>query len=185
MVARHCTLGKSSDYLGNGWTIGGGVTYQRKPQSRLALQVDLAYADFNATYNLVNLGQQKVQYSIDGGTGKCLVADGGRQVHACRSAQRQRLRAAGHRRLSRVPAIDRASALGGVVCDPWGLLLPRLHDRRIVVASKSLTKLGWDFGLGLEFPLKGGSAWYLETRYHHVQGTKSVEYLPIQVGYRF
>ena len=71
-------MGSSKDYLSSGWTIGGGLTYGR-PQKRFALQLDLAYVDFNAARKLFGLDQQKVQYSIDSGKGTVwLISTAGR-----------------------------------------------------------------------------------------------------------
>ena len=51
--------------------------------------------------------------------------------------------------------------LGGCICDPWwGYCYPGVVPGQAIVASISTTKFGWNAGLGVEF-------------------------LPIQVGFRF
>jgi hypothetical protein len=53
------------------------------------------------------------------------------------------------------------------------------------VAGKSLTEFGWNAGLGVEFAHHGRTSWFVETRYHSVLGSRSVQFMPLQIGYRF
>lgn len=179
------TMGKSSDYLSTGWTLGGGMTYRHQPQSRFALQFDLGYADFNATHKLIDLGQQKVQYSIDGGSGNVwlLSAAGRYTVPFTQNVNAYGLLGVGgyHESLQ----LTERALVGGVICDPWGFCYVVAANGDVVVASKTLTKFGWNVGLGLEFAHNGRSSWFVETRYHSVQGSRSVQFMPLQVGYRF
>lgn len=179
------TMGASSNFLNAGWTVGGGVTYRHQPQNRFALQLDLSYAAFNASRELVNLGQQKVQYSIDGGHGDvwALTLAGKYTLPLTPRVNGYGLLGIGgyHESLN----LTETGIYGGVVCDYWGYCYVVTADGNITVASKSLTKMGWDIGLGVEFALRGRSSWFVESRYHSVVGSKSIEYLPLQIGYRF
>ncbi len=179
------TMGDSKDYLGTGWTLGGGVTYRRKAQSRLSLQLDLGYADFNASYKLIDLGQQKVQYSIDGGTASVwlLSAAGKYTVPFTRNVNAYGLLGIGG--YHEAVQLTESALVGNVICDPWGFCYPVATNGTITVASKNLTKIGWNVGVGLEFGNNGRSSWFIESRYHSVQGSHSVQFLPLQLGYRF
>jgi opacity protein-like surface antigen len=180
------TMGNSKDYLSTGWTVGGGVSYSR-PQSPFSLQLDLGYADFNATHKLISLGQQNVQYSIDGGTGSVwlLSAAGRYTVQLTRNVSGYGLLGVGayHEALQ----LTESALVGNIICDPWGFCYPVATDGVVVQASKNLTKFGWNVGLGLNFGFarNGRSSWFIESRYHSVQGTHSVQFLPLQIGYRF
>jgi opacity protein-like surface antigen len=77
------------------------------------------------------------------------------------------------------------AVLGGVVCDPWGFCSVVATTGDVSVASKSLTRFGWNVGLGVEFARHGSSSWFVEARYHSVLGSRSVQFMPLQVGYRF
>jgi opacity protein-like surface antigen len=79
------------------------------------------------------------------------------------------------------------TALGyGYVCDPWwGFCYPALVAGDLIVADTSQTKFGWNVGVGLEFPIRYSGAWFVEARYHRIEGTNATEYVPIQIGYRF
>jgi opacity protein-like surface antigen len=180
------TAGNSSNYLNAGWTVGGGVSYRRQPQSRFSLQLDLGYADFNASRKLVDLGQQKVQYSIDSGYGDVwsLTLAGKYSLPLTPRMSGYGLLGVGgyHEALK----LTETGITGGVVCDYWGYCYVVAADGDIVVASKSHTKFGWNVGLGLEFPVRNGrSSWFIESRFHSVAGSKSIQYIPIQLGYRF
>src|SRR4051794_31443992 len=43
------TLGTTSDYLKDGWTLGTGVEVHPDPSSPFGMQFDLSYSDFDAT----------------------------------------------------------------------------------------------------------------------------------------
>ena len=178
-------MGNSSNYLKTGWTFGGGLTYRHQPQSRFALQLDLGYAAFGANRELINLGQQKVQYSIDGGHGDVwsLTTAGKYTMPLTRNVNGYGLLGIGgyHESLH----LTETALYGGIVCDYWGYCYVVAADGQVVVASKSHTKFGWDVGLGFEFAIRGRSAWFVESRFHSVQGSHSIEYLPLQFGYRF
>jgi opacity protein-like surface antigen len=179
------TMGHSSSFLNSGWTVGGSFIYRPRPQGRFALQLDLGYADFNASRKLVGLGQQNLKYSIDSGHGDVwsLSLSGRYTVPMTPRVNAYGLLGIGgyHESLK----LTETGIYGGVVCDYWGYCYVVTTPGDIVVASKSLTKLGWSAGLGVEFAMSGRSAWFLETRYHSVVGSKSIQYLPIQIGYRF
>lgn len=179
-------MSSSASLLNTGWTLGGGVSYKRSPQSHFSWLLDLSYADFNATYQLIDLGQQKVQYSIDGGTGDVwsLTAKSKYTVQLTSRASGYALLGMGAYKESL--KLTESALVGHVVCDWWGYCYTVVTDGDIVVASRSVTKFGWNVGLGLEFPQRNGrSAWFVETGFHSVQGQHSVQYLPLQIGYRF
>jgi opacity protein-like surface antigen len=179
------TTGKAASLLNTGWTIGGGISY-RRPQSRFSLLLDLSYADFNAAYKLVDLSQQKVLYSIDGGTGNVwsLTAKGKYTAPLTSRVSVYGLLGIGAYKESL--KLTESALVGHVVCDWWGSCYPVATDGGTVSASRSVTNLGWNVGLGLEFPNRNGrSAWFAETGLHSVQGNNSIQYLPVQLGYRF
>src|SRR5689334_11216742 len=53
------TVGTTSDYLKAGWNLGTGFVFKPAPSSPVAIQLDLGYADFNATSKLIELGQSE------------------------------------------------------------------------------------------------------------------------------
>jgi opacity protein-like surface antigen len=178
-------MGSTANYLDRGWTFGGGFIFRRKTASRWALQVDLSYAGFNASNNLINLGQQKVQYSIDGGSGNVWAVTAADRYTVPFTGSMNGYGLLGIGGYHESIKLTETALSGGYVCDIWGYCYIVTTTGNSTVASKSLTKFGWNVGVGLEFPLRDNAAWFVEARYQHVQGHNSIVYLPIQVGYRF
>jgi opacity protein-like surface antigen len=175
-------VGQTSDYLQGGWTIGGGLAFKWQPSSPLSAQFDLSYSDFNATKQLINLGQTQTPYRIDNGRAEIWALTGALKftgnfsdgVHGYGL-----LGIGGYHRY-----VELTQTAVGYVCDPWwGICYAGTGEA--VVANKSVTKFGWNAGIGAEFPLRYGGAWFLEARYHWIDGSKQTEYVPIQIGYRF
>jgi hypothetical protein len=54
-----------------------------------------------------------------------------------------------------------------------------------LVASRGVTKFGWNAGVGLEFELPYGRSWFIEARYHRISTDTPIESVPIEIGYRF
>ena len=73
-----------------------------------------------------------------------------------------------------------------MICDPWwGYCYAGVVAGDLVVASKSNTKMGLNVGIGVEFPLQSESSWFIEARYHWINGDKPTEFIPIQIGFKF
>jgi len=179
-------VGTTADYLQGGWTLGGGFAVKLQPSSPFSVQFDLSYADFQATTKLISLGQAQTQFRIDDGRGEVwsLTAAGKYTAPFSNGVHGYGLLGIGayHRYIE----LTQTALGGGYVCDPWwGYCYPALVEGDVVIANKSQTKFGWNFGLGVEFPLRYGGAWFLEARYHWIDGDKQTEFVPIQIGYRF
>jgi opacity protein-like surface antigen len=180
------TVGKTSDYLQGGWTVGGGIIVQPQPSSRFALQFDLSYSGFRATRNLIDLAQSQSVFRIDDGYGSIwsLTAAGRYTTPLNQSVSGYGLLGIGayHRYI----AMTQTAYGVGYICDPWwGYCYPGIFAGDLVVADTSQTKFGWNVGLGLEFPRRYGGAWFIEARYHWIDGSEATEYVPIQIGFRF
>ncbi len=178
------TIGTTSDYLKSGWTLGTGVVIQPNSSSPFALQLDLAYSDFNATSNLIQLGQSQ-SFRTDGGRGDVWqVTAAGKYSFPGSGPHGYGLLGIGayHRYVELTQ-----TALGtGYICDPWwGYCYPGVVVGDAIVASRSNTKFGFNAGVGVEFPLYDHSAWFIEARYHWIDGSKATEFIPIQIGYKF
>ena len=71
-------------------------------------------------------------------------------------------------------------------CDPWwGFCSAEAVPVNAVLASDSLTKIGYNFGIGTTFRVGYSTELYLEARYHWVDTPKATEFLPIVLGVRF
>jgi opacity protein-like surface antigen len=175
-------VGTTADYLQGGWTVGGGLNVKLQPSSPLSAQFDLSYSDFQATRKLIDLGQAQSPYYIDDGRGEIWSLTGALKLTGAFSYGVHGyglLGIGGYHRY-----VELTQSAYGAFCDPWwGICYG--GPGYAVVANNSQTKFGWNGGLGLEFPLRYGGAWFVEARYHYIQGDKNTEFIPIQIGYRF
>ena len=48
-----------------------------------------------------------------------------------------------------------------------------------------MTKIGWNAGVGVEFKLPYRGSWFVEARYTRINTNTPIEFIPIEVGYRF
>jgi opacity protein-like surface antigen len=175
-------VGTTADYLQGGWTFGGGVAIKWQPSSPLSAQFDLSYTDMNATKKLINLGQAYTPYRIDNGRAEIWALTGALKFTGTFSSGVHGYGLLGLGGYHRYVELTQTAL--GAVCDPWwGICYAGTGEA--VVANKSQTKFGWNAGIGAEFPLRYGGAWFLEARYHWIDGDKRTEYIPIQIGYRF
>ena len=178
------TIGTTADYLKDGWTLGTGVVIHPDSSSPFALQLDLSYSDFNATNKLIQLGQSQ-SFRTDGGQG---------DIWSLTAAGKYTMTSDGFRGygLLGIGAYHRTveltqTALGtGYICDPWwGYCYPGVVVGDVIVASRSNTKFGYNIGIGIEFPLQNDSSWFIESRFHWIEGNEATEYMPIQIGFKF
>jgi len=175
-------IGTTADYMQGGWTVGGGYNIKLQPSSPLSAQFDLSYTDFQATRQTIDQGQSITPYYVDGGRGEIWAFTAGLKYTGSFSSAVRGYGIAGIGGYHRYVELTQSAI--GAVCDPWwGICY--IGSGNAVVANNSNTKFGWNAGLGLEFPLRYGGAWFIEARYQYIEGDKATEFVPIQVGYRF
>ena len=73
---------------------------------------------------------------------------------------------------------------GDYYCDPFSGFCYGGYGNA-VVAANAVTKFGWNAGIGVEFLLPYGNSWFIEARYHRISTSTPIEYVPIEIGYRF
>ena len=180
------TLGQTSQYLEGGWTLGGGLTWQPRPDVPLALRADLDYSEFNATRNLIAINEQADQIAIDSGDGQVFGfnLDGEYRVRLGPTTRAFALAGVGvnHLRI----ALTQTVAVGTYFCDPWfGFCGFGVVPGDVVVASDDTTRFSWNAGAGLDFTLRNGQSLFIEARYMRLQTPQPTEFVPITVGLRF
>jgi len=74
----------------------------------------------------------------------------------------------------------------GPICPPYSWwCYPGCVPGDITTDSISTTKIGYNLGIGVTFPVGRSSMIYVEAKYHTVQTDVSTDYFPILVGYRW
>ena len=182
------TVGTTSDYLQGGYALGGGLTITPSADSPLDWRFDLDYANHQASRQLIALGQQNTNIEIDSGTGQIWSFSGNAVFHVPVTDNVRAYAIAGigvyHTRIELTQTVP---FLGGYYyCDPfWGFCDSGYGYGDAIVTSHDITKFGWNAGAGLEFALPGGQSWFVEARYHRISAQTPIEFVPIEVGYRF
>ena len=181
-------VGTTADYLQGGYSVGGGLTLVPSPASPLDWRFDLSYRDHNASSRLIALGQQSTNIEIDGGTGQIWSFTGNATYHVPLAYGVRAYGIAGvgvyH---TRVELTQTVPFFGGYYyCDPfWGFCDGGYGYGNAIVTSHDLTKFGWNAGVGVEFALPSGQSWFVEARYNRISASTPIEFVPIEVGYRF
>ncbi len=181
-------VGATADYLQGGYSMGGGVTVVPSETSPLDWRFDLHYADHTASSRLLALGQQNTNVAIDGGNGQVWSLTGNAIYHVPITYGVRAYAIAGvgitHTRIELTQTVPFYGAYA--YCDPfWGVCYSGFGYGDAVVTSHDLTKFGWNAGAGLEFALPSGHSWFLEARYQRISASSPIEFVPVEVGYRF
>ncbi len=182
------TLGTTSDYLQGGYALGGGLSITPSAYSPFAWRFDLDYANHQASTQLIALGQQNTNVQIDSGTGQVWSFSGNAVYHVPISYNVRAYGIAGvgvyHTRIELTQTVPFYG--GYYYCDPfWGFCDTGYGYGNAVVTSHDITKFGWNAGVGLEFALPQGQSWFVEARYHRISADTPIEFVPLEVGYRF
>jgi hypothetical protein len=176
------TLGTTADFLQGGPIVGGGFSVAPSASSPVDFRFDLSYSYHNASNALINSGQQATNIYIDGGNGQIWSLSGNLQLHIPITYGVRGYLIAGIGAYHTLIQLTQ-SGYGYYNCDPFSGFC--YGSDNAVVASNDVTKFGWNAGLGVLFDLPYGRAWFIETRYHRIDTTTPIEYLPIEIGYRF
>jgi opacity protein-like surface antigen len=182
-------LGTTSDYLQGGYSFGGGFSVLPSAYSPIDFRFDLNYSEHNASNRLINAGQQATNIQIDGGTGQFWSATGNLvyRIPFAYGVRGYGIAGIGayHSRVELTQVVPFGGGYyGNYYCDPFSGFCDGAYGDA-VVAAHDVTKFGWNAGIGVEFLLPYGNSWFIETRYHRINTSTPIEYLPIEIGYRF
>jgi opacity protein-like surface antigen len=179
------TTGRTRDYLDNGFLVSGGVDW-RQPGRNVGLRAQAHLGVHGASDELIDLGAQQTQLRVDDGSGTMLGLD-------LNGVLNFPLRAGAHAYLTAGVGVDRRRRvltqtvlLGGLDCDYWwGDCGFGVVPGDVLVASTSTTRLSWNGGLGVEFPVSSGGSWFVQASYRRIETPEPTVYVPIQVGFKF
>lgn len=179
------TTGQTSNYLDNGWNIGGGVQWRPQP-GPVSFRLDLSYNRNDATNRLLYEGSVADQTQIDHGWADIFTFD----VDAVYDIALERgvtvyVMAGGGGAWRRI-SFTQTAGFSGYYCDPWwGVCEGGFFPGDVLVDRTSTTRWEWNAGLGVNFPLYGGQSWFIEARYTQMQTPVPTSFVPIRVGFRF
>lgn len=179
------TLGTTADYLQGGYLIGGGFTVTPEAGSPLDLRFDATYSDHNASQHLLAIGQQNTSTYIDGGDAAIWSVTANAVLHFPIAYGVRGYGIAGVGSYHTRVELTQSDSSGGYYCDPFSGYCDGGYGGAAVVSSQGITKFGWNAGLGVEFALPYRRSWFVEARYHRISTNTPIEFVPIEVGYRF
>lgn len=182
------TQGTAAQYLDNGWTLGGGVTWYPSPDSPLGLRADLNYSEFGATNQLLYQSSIAEGTQIDHGTGRIWGGDIDAVINAPLGQRVRGYLLGGIGMYQRQIELSQTLLGGGYFCDPWwGVCGPGFAPYNSVVSqTTSDTHFAWNAGAGLEFPLNPITSLFIEARFMRINpADERTELVPVTVGLRF
>ncbi len=164
------TEGAAANLFSTGWTAGTGLSIRPDPSSGLLLRPELDYSRFEVTSQY--LGPTPNNGNMQTVTGYLNAAldtpvSSWLRLYATGGV------GAGWRRIELTPNSAYCSAF---VCGGSG---------GSGASSSDTTKLAWDAGVGMDFVLPSGQAWFLEARWERIETQQPTELLPIRFGFRF
>jgi opacity protein-like surface antigen len=179
------TLGSTADYLQGGYDLGAGFSVSPTWLGPFDVRFDLNYSVHNASIALLNNGQQATNQPIDTGTGSILSGTGNLEYHVPLAYGVRAYGIAGIGAYYTRIELDQTLPF----YDPYGFYgycyWYCYGYGEAQVAAHGVTNFGWNAGLGLEFALPYGRSWFIEARYHRINSSTYIQYLPIEIGYRF
>jgi opacity protein-like surface antigen len=170
--------GTTSDYLQGGWLVDGGFSYF-PGAGALGVRADISYSAYEANGDYLGAGLEPGSAGFGHGYGAISSGAIGAVVRVPVS-NRVHFYALAQVGVAYVQLHSDRYYYGGDGCDSYygcdGYGYGDLYDT---------TRLGWNVGLGVEFPLYWGQSWFVEAQYRQVQAPTPIQYWPLLVGYRF
>lgn len=182
------TQGTTSQYLDNGWTVGGGVDWFPSPQSPFGLRLDLNYDQFAATNQLLYQSSLQADTQINHGLGRIWGGDVDGVVDVPFGPLVRGYLLGGVGMYQRQIELSQTQLGGGVFCDTWwgicgGGFGP---DDTVISRTTTATHFSWNAGAGVEFPLSPVTSLFVEARFMRINpADERTEIVPITVGLRF
>lgn len=177
--------GASAEQFDSGWSIYGGATFHPDPTVPFGMRLDLGYSYFNAIHQVINsqTGPQSVQ--VDDGYRSMtslsfdVIYEIGRGRHVGGYV------VAGAGADSQYVTTTGTVLIGEISCDPITLICFIGPSGAVLHDSDRLTKLGYNIGAAITFPLASKSEIYIEAQYRRMIESPAVDIIPFVVGYRW
>jgi hypothetical protein len=166
-----------------GWLLSGGATFHVDPNVPVGMRIDLGYARFGVEPRTTSsLSDSTVTNVEDGYTSMGNLSLDGLYEFGGKGRIGGYV-GGGVGGYSRYQTVTQKVIRSPAFCDP----LVQLCAITTTVSTESsrLTKIGFDVGAALTFPLRSAGEIYIEARYHFMNSDPATEYVPINVGYRW
>jgi hypothetical protein len=180
------TVGSTSNFLQGGYILGGGFSVSPAWLNPLEMRFDLSYSEHNASIALLNAGQQATNQPIDSGTGSILSGTANLVYHIPLGHGVRGYGIAGAGAYYTRIELDQVVPVYGGYGFGYGYGYGYGYGfGEAQVAAHGATNFGWNAGVGLDIALPYGHSWFVEARYHRINSSSSIQYFPIEIGFRF
>ncbi len=171
--------GTATDYLKDGWDLGFGVTWRPNPAKAWGLKFDTDYTWWDGKDILT----QSIAIDHARARSWALTAD---FVYESKGRGKVGWYAgAGVGGYGLYGQQTQDAIVAGWYCDFWGYCWYVPVAGEAIVRDKHTIKFGYNAQLGIRFKLANASEIALETKYNWVQTSKTFEYYPINIAFRF
>lgn len=177
--------GQITDYLQGGWVAHGGFTYAPNG-SALGLRGDLSLSSHQASNKFLDYGTNISGIQVDSGTGSVASLSLGPEyrVPLIGGSHLYGFAQVGVYRTSL--QLTQTALFSGYYCDAYfGFCDSAVTVGDNLVYDETRTRLGWNVGLGVDFPSRTGLSYFIESSYHRISGPQGMNFVPIEVGIRF
>lgn len=181
------TSGTTSDFLDDGWKLGGGLTWKPRADGPFSLLAELSFSSYDATDNLIRLANlQSDSVRIDDGDADIWGLNVNGVYRIPFSPKARGYLTAGVGEYYRKVQMTQTVLIGGTYCDPWwGFCYPAVVPGQAIAEEQTTTRFAWNAGIGVEFPLSAGGSWFIDARYHRIETSEPTEFIPLSIGFRF
>jgi opacity protein-like surface antigen len=167
------TEGQAASYFDNGGILGGGVQF-RQPGQPFMLRADFEFGYFDANEQFLAQAAPNANYGAMQTFSGFL--DGVLQAPVSPWARFYVLAGVGLGYRT-IHASQTGFFCNAFVCSGYG---------GNASAYDNSTGFAWNAGVGVDFPLPGGSSWFIEARYERFETSYfPTELIPIRFGFRF
>jgi hypothetical protein len=178
-------VGVSADQFDSGWSVYGGATFHPDPAVPVGIRVDLGYSHFSAIHQVVDSETPPRSFQVE---------DGYRSMTSLSFDAIYEIGSGGHVGGYVVAGVGADSQyvtttgtvlIGEVSCDPLTHICFISGSGAVLHDSDRLTKLGYNIGAAITFPLASKSEIYIEAQYRRMIESPAVDFIPLIVGYRW
>lgn len=178
-------LGSYADSFDSGWSLYGGVTFHPDPKAPFGIRLDLGCSYFNATNQIVESDAFPRSFRVDDGyrSMSSLSFDAIYEIGTGNHVGGYAI--AGVGAYSQYVSTTGTVLIGDITCDPISHICTSSGSGAVLHESDRLTRLGYNFGAAMTFPLPSKSELYIEAQYRRMRDNPATEFIPVVVGYRW
>jgi hypothetical protein len=161
-------VGASADQFDSGWSVYGGATLHPDPAVPFGIRLDLGYSYFGAIHQVVDSETPLRSFQVEDGYRSMTSLSFDAIYEIGRGGHLGGYVVAGAGADSQYVTTTGTVLIGEVSCDPITHICVISGSGAALHDSDRLTKLGYNIGAAITFPLASRSEIYIEARYRRM-----------------